>query len=103
VDRFPAGWEIENPRLNRGGQVEWLDLEAQWQADYLNLRDDRVEVFGALDASASVKVTYALRVVTSGRFALPPVQAEAMYDPSVWARAEGGTVQISGPWANFLL
>ncbi|WP_309889394.1 MG2 domain-containing protein [Archangium sp.] len=103
VDRLPAGWEIENARLGRGGSVEWASSEEQWSADYVNIRDDRVEVFGSLDAGESKKVVYAVRAVTSGKFTLPPVEAEAMYDPRIWAREAGGTVEVSGPWADFLL
>ena len=31
----PAGWEIENARLGRGGTVEWMDAEQLWTADYV--------------------------------------------------------------------
>jgi len=44
-----------------------------------------------------------VRVVTSGRFTIPPVEAEAMYDPTLWARAKGGTAVVSGPWTGKLL
>lgn len=99
VDRFPAGWEIENPRLSRGGgTVDWIDRDELWSVDYMNLRDDRVEVFGALERGQSRSFVYALRAVTAGTFTSPPVEAEAMYDPSRWAREAGGKVVITGPW-----
>ncbi|MBF5044858.1 hypothetical protein FGE12_20830 [Aggregicoccus sp. 17bor-14] len=103
VDRLPAGWELENARLGRGGGVEWAQPEQQWKVDALNLRDDRVEVFGALEAREKRKVIYAVRAVTAGHFTLPPVEAEAMYDPRIWARAPGGEVEVTGPWKDFLL
>ncbi|SEU09633.1 Ig-like domain-containing alpha-2-macroglobulin family protein [Stigmatella erecta] len=103
VDRLPAGWEIENARLGRGGSVEWVDTSSLWTADYVNIRDDRMEVFGSLEAKESKKVVYAVRAVTSGKFTLPPVEAEAMYDPRLWAREAGGPVEVSGPWQDFLL
>ena len=103
VDRLPAGWEIENARLGRGGSVEWASAEEQWGADYVNIRDDRVEVFGALEAGESKTVVYAVRAVTSGKFTLPPVEAEAMYDPRIWARDPGATVEVTGPWEGLLL
>jgi len=103
VDRFPAGWEIENPRLGRGVETNWVDGEELWALDYMNVRDDRLEVFGSLNAGESRKVVYALRAVTAGKFTIPPVEAEAMYDPRVWARAAGGTVVIGGPWKADLL
>lgn len=103
VDRLPAGWEIENPRLGRGQVPEWVDRDALWQADHLELRDDRVKVFGTLPAREEREVVYAVRAVTSGTFHAPGIEAEAMYDPAVWARRPGTTVTISGPWEDFLL
>jgi hypothetical protein len=103
VDRLPAGFEIENPRLGRGTTAEWIEEKAQWALDYLNLRDDRVEAFGALPARSSRKVTYTVRVVTSGKFTIPPVEAEAMYDPTLWARGAAEPVVVAGPWAGHLL
>ncbi|WNG45620.1 hypothetical protein F0U60_17070 [Archangium minus] len=103
VDRLPAGWEIENARLGRGGAVEWVSSEDPWSADYVNIRDDRMEVFGSLEAGETKTVVYAVRAVTSGKFTLPPVEAEAMYDPRIWAREAGGSVEVSGPWQDFLL
>lgn len=103
VDRLPAGWEIENARLGRGGRVDWVEQSELWEADYLNLRDDRVEVFGALGARERKKVVYAVRAVTAGDFTLPPVEAEAMYDPRIRAREAGGQVQVAGPWKDYLL
>lgn len=100
VDRIPAGWEIENPRLGRDGSVDWIDQETLWKADHMNLRDDRIEVFGHLEKGQSRKVVYAVRAVTAGQFTVPTVEAEAMYDPRIWAREEGRPVTIFGPWTD---
>ncbi|MEM7244259.1 MAG: MG2 domain-containing protein [Acidobacteriota bacterium] len=98
VDRLPAGWEIENPRLGRGGSLDWIDGDALWNADHLDLRDDRLAVFGHLNPKESKRVVYTVRAVTAGRFTIPPVEVEAMYDPGVWARQAGFPLTISGPW-----
>ncbi|MBT3219286.1 MAG: hypothetical protein HN348_09365, partial [Proteobacteria bacterium] len=105
VDRFPAGWEIENPRLGRGGDVDWMTDSAHetWDADYMNLRDDRLELFGALERGQSRRVVYALRAVTAGYFTVPPLEAEAMYDPSLWAREKGRSITIIGNWDEYFL
>ncbi|MCY1015477.1 Ig-like domain-containing alpha-2-macroglobulin family protein [Pyxidicoccus sp. MSG2] len=103
VDRLPAGWEIENARLGRGGSAAWIDADSLWTADYVNIRDDRMEVFGSLAAGESKKVVYAVRAVTAGAFTLPSAEVEAMYDPRLWARESAGTVQVSGPWKDSLL
>jgi hypothetical protein len=69
----------------------------------MNLRDDRLEAFGTVPAAASKRIIYTVRVVTSGKFTIPPVEAEAMYDPTLWARDKGGTAVIGGPWTGKLL
>ncbi|WNZ64467.1 hypothetical protein QEG98_12790 [Myxococcus sp. MxC21-1] len=103
VDRLPAGWEIENARLGRGGSTDWVDPASLWSADYVNIRDDRMEVFGSLGPREAKKVVYAVRAVTAGAFTLPSAEAEAMYDPRLWAREPGRTIQVSGPWKDNLL
>ncbi len=104
VDRLPAGWEIENPRLGRGGSdgFEWLAPVELWQTDQMNLRDDRLEVFGSLGRGQTVKVVYGVRAVSAGDFRIPNAEAEAMYDPRIWAREAGGRVVVSGPWLEAL-
>jgi alpha-2-macroglobulin len=103
VDRIPAGWELENSRLSGGELPDWVDERTLWRADHMNLRDDRLEVFGELPRGASRSVVYVVRAVTAGNFIAPEVKAEAMYDPAVWAREPGRAVDIIGPWADFLL
>ncbi len=97
VDRFGAGLEVENPRLNRGSVVDWSKGKA-WEISYFNLRDDRVEYFGHLQPRQTVEVIYTLRAVTAGLFASPPIKAEAMYDPNIWSQHAGERIRILDPW-----
>ena len=97
VDQIPAGWEIENPRLGRGGMPEWVDADELWGYSYMNLRDDRVEFFGGLSPKDSVEVVYMVRAVTAGTYTLPGSTAEAMYDPEMWARLESGSATVRTP------
>ncbi len=98
VDRIPAGLEIENPRLGREGVPEALGGLELWHTDHMNLRDDRVELFGTIPAGQTRYVVYGVRAVTAGEFTQPPVSAEAMYDPTRWARELGGTFVVHAPW-----
>ena len=67
VDRLPAGFEVENPRLGRATQGEWMkDLE-MWTPEFQNLRDDHLEAFGTLPAKTVRHVIYTVRAVTSGK------------------------------------
>lgn len=103
VDRIPAGWEIENPRLGRGALPDWVNADSVWSLDYLDLKDDRLNAFGALEPNQTVTVVYAVRAVTGGTFTAPEARAEAMYDPTLWARTGGEQVVITAPWEEELL
>jgi uncharacterized protein YfaS (alpha-2-macroglobulin family) len=100
VDRLPAGFEIENPRLGRATKAEWMKDEELWAPDFLNIRDDRLEAFGTIEPGKVHKIIYTVRAVTSGKFTIPPAEVEAMYDPTLWAREKGGTAVIGGPWTG---
>jgi uncharacterized protein YfaS (alpha-2-macroglobulin family) len=103
VDRLPAGFEVENPRLGRGFKADWIDPDQDWATDFFNLRDDRLEAFGALGGGETKKMIYTVRAVTSGKYTAPPLDAEAMYDPTLWGREKGDTVVVGGPWTGKLL
>ena len=100
VDRLPAGLEIENPRLGRGQQPAFMNNEEAWKLDHMNLRDDRLEVFGELGSGESRVVVFGVRAVTAGSFAWPGTSAEAMYDPGVWARQASERLDVQGPWGG---
>jgi uncharacterized protein YfaS (alpha-2-macroglobulin family) len=103
VDRLPAGFEIENPRLGRGATAEWISEDHQWEVDYLSLRDDRLEAFGALGPREKKTIVYTVRATTAGKTTIPPVEAGAMYDPTRWARDRARTLVVTGPWEGKLL
>ncbi len=100
VDRFPAGWEVENPRLGRDHSPDWLLNGDAWALDHMNVRDDRVEVFGSLGPGQQASFTYAVRATTAGEFTMPSAYAEAMYDPSLWARTDEEAVTVNAPWGG---
>ncbi len=100
VDRLPAAFEIENPHLGRGSLPAWVKPDELWATDFANMRDDHLEAFGTLYPNQPRKLIYTVRVVTAGTFTIPPIDAEAMYDASLWARAKGGTATVAGPWTG---
>ena len=78
---LPAGLEVENPRL--GEQME--TFQSNFEPDYVDIRDDRVIIFGSL--SPHPRRYYILvRAVTPGLFFLPPSTASLMYAPGYYAR-----------------
>lgn len=91
---LPAGLEVENPRLATTEKLDWMD-DTAFMEGHQDLRDDRVLVFTSLDGKGW-KVRYSvLRAVTPGVFTLPPVQAEAMYIPSLRASGPLGTIRVT--------
>lgn len=85
VDSLPGGLEIENPRLRTSDQT----LESA-PADHVQFLDDRVVVFATARPGETV-FRYALRAVSAGSFAAPPIQASCMYNESI--RSIHGTGQ----------
>ena len=94
VDLLPAGFEVENPRLQGREGLAWVAAKPG-RVDYLDIRDDRVMLFTALAAGESASYYYTLRAVSAGTFVLPPVKAEAMYDPTVTSVFGAGEVRIA--------
>lgn len=93
---LPAGFEVENPRLGTGARDESEPRPGETPVlipDHVELRDDRVLVFATIPHGHRVHRTL-VRAVTAGHFALPPVCAEAMYDPDRWSRSGSGEVVI---------
>ena len=85
-DILPAGLEIEDEELATRTRTSGLipnriRLEKRHFFDRTEKRDDRFLAFGTLYGSAYA--IYTVRAVTPGRFAVPALHAEAMYDPDM--------------------
>lgn len=92
---FPSGWEILNSRSSGVG-VSTAD-----PFDYQDVRDDRVLTYFDLPrwsgaANLASKRTYrvALNAAYGGRYFLPGVGCEAMYDSRVCFSGVGGWVEV---------
>ena len=91
TDLLPAGLEIENPRL--GAQRDLPALANLAQPDYLDVRDDRLNIFTT--ATPQVKLfAYLARAVSKGTFKLGPVSAEAMYNAEYRSVSGAGVVRV---------
>ncbi len=85
----PSGWEILNTRmLNVGTNLKSSSY------DYLDIRDDRVNIFFGLNYK-KVKTFYILLNASyPGKYFLSPVSCKAMYDNTVHAVLGGGMVEV---------
>jgi uncharacterized protein YfaS (alpha-2-macroglobulin family) len=90
---LPSGWEIHNERLNATDDSERLESEYEFR----DIRDDRVYTY--FDLEQDKKVTYRVLVNASyrGKFYLPMVMVEAMYDATINARTAGRWVEVVLP------
>ncbi|MBQ6972413.1 MAG: hypothetical protein IJP86_08700 [Synergistaceae bacterium] len=74
---IPAGFEIENPRLDDG-----RDDEETYTGVVSDIRDDRLVLFfGRLEGERSYG--FRMRAVTRGTFRVPQISAMGMYDAGI--------------------
>jgi uncharacterized protein YfaS (alpha-2-macroglobulin family) len=102
VDSVPAGFEIENANLVQGEQdtltIAGIDVRQAMQdarIKHREFRDDRFVAAVRADYDREINLFYRVRVVTPGRFVVPPTYAEDMYQPEIYGLAGGGeTVEV---------
>ncbi|MFW5799212.1 MAG: alpha-2-macroglobulin family protein [Spirochaetota bacterium] len=93
VDLLPAGFEIENPRLSTSEELNWA--QSTYNADYMDIRDDRLLMFSDVRANYDRTFYYTVRAVTPGSFRVPAIMAEAMYNPDYSSLSSTGSLNIS--------
>jgi uncharacterized protein YfaS (alpha-2-macroglobulin family) len=104
---IPSGWEIFNTRIS-------TDVSANSSADssaeaepqpnyqpnvphaitYQDIRDDRVLSYFDLPPGKSITVGIRVQAAYLGRFFMPAIACQAMYDNAVYARTEGMWVEV---------
>lgn len=84
----PSGFEIVNTRYTDFGSF------ANNKADYIDIRDDRTNFYFPLNAGESRTFKVLLNASYLGKYYLPGVQAEAMYDNTYSTRTKGMWIEI---------
>lgn len=87
---FPAGWEIINPRMTSSA----AGLQTT-NPTYQDIRDDRVMTYFDLPRGKVATFKIMLNASYSGKYLMPDVQCEAMYDGNIFARKSGQFVNVS--------
>jgi len=83
---FPSGWEIMDNRLE--------DEQRNDGITYRDIRDDRMLSYFDLKAGATIRTRVRLRAAYAGKFYLPAVACEAMYDATIHANNTGQQVEV---------
>ena len=87
----PTGCQIANPRLFSAP----AGAPVRGYYDYQDVRDDRILTYFSLGAGAKKTFTAVLNASYSGRFYLPGINVESMYDPAFQANTTGKWVEIT--------
>ncbi len=86
---IPSGWEIHNSRLD--------DNEAAMKSSsftYQDVRDDRVMTYFDLGTHETKTINVMVNASYEGKYYLPGVNVEAMYDNTVFARTKGQWIKV---------
>lgn len=105
-DLLPAGFEVALPSPSTGAEngsedaseeeseeseetaaPAWQDrltTGGNWHSDYADVREDRVILYGNANKSMA-EYQYKIKAISAGAFTVPPIFAQAMYEPTVKA------------------
>lgn len=85
VDLLPGGFEVAADSVQR--------RHGDWAADYIDVREDRVIVYGRF-TNRVTEIRYRARLTSAGDFAVPSAFAGSMYDRSVQARSRPARFEV---------
>ncbi len=85
---FPSGWEVVNTRFTDFGSFKAN------KTTHTDIRDDRVNFYFDLQPKESKTMTILLNASYLGKYYLPGIQCEAMYDNEYLVRTQGKWVEV---------
>ncbi len=90
MNYVPAGWEIHNARMDE-------NEEAMKNSSYTyqDTKDDKVLTYFDLGSTQSKTFNFSLNASYEGKYYLPAINVEAMYDDSIYARNKGYWIKVS--------
>ncbi|HLS29595.1 MAG TPA: alpha-2-macroglobulin family protein, partial [Flavobacteriaceae bacterium] len=86
---FPSGWEIVNTRF-----TESKTSGVSGEADYTDIRDDRVHFYFDLESKKTRTFKVKLNASYLGKYYLPGTFAEGMYDRDYYAQEKGKWIEV---------
>ena len=85
---FPSGWEIVNTRFTDFGSF------TENKVTYEDIRDDRTNFYFDLKSGQTKKIRVLLNASYLGKYYLPGMQCEAMYDDNFSIHTKGQWVEV---------
>jgi uncharacterized protein YfaS (alpha-2-macroglobulin family) len=94
---LPSGWEIFNLKLadNPAESESRLNRGQRGGITYQDIRDVRVLSYLDLSSSKIITVSILVQAGYIGRFFMPAVICQAIYDNTVYARTQGMWVDVA--------
>jgi uncharacterized protein YfaS (alpha-2-macroglobulin family) len=88
----PSGWEIRTSRLDEGQSAR-----PSSPFEYQDIRDDRVYTYFSLPQGQAKNFRIMLNAAYQGKYYMPGISCEAMYDNTINARQKGNWVEVVLP------
>ncbi len=82
IDLLPGGFEVVRDSV----KTDFMD--------YADIREDRVVFFGTVGPSAK-DIHYRIKAINTGKYTIPPIVAESMYDAHIKARSIAGSMSVN--------
>lgn len=101
-DLLPAGFEVvlQDKKAANNNNADpsliWQDrlsTGGQWQSEYTDVREDRVLLYGTVSNSMA-EYHYKIKAISAGVFTVPPIYAQAMYEPNIQAYSAAGVINV---------
>jgi uncharacterized protein YfaS (alpha-2-macroglobulin family) len=89
---FPSGWEIHNTRMDESESAVKSSVPT-----YQDIRDDRVYTYFNLSPNETKTFRIILNATYMGKYYLPTVYCEAMYDNTINSRKPGKWIEVVKP------
>ncbi|MDT0681419.1 alpha-2-macroglobulin family protein [Roseicyclus sp. F158] len=94
-DPLPAGFEIDNPNLLRGGDIRELPWLEPAETQHAEFREDRFLAQVDWRSGYPFRIAYIVRAVSPGTYRHPAALVEDMYRPEFRGRTGVGTVTVN--------
>lgn len=85
--------ENSNQQNNSTTWPDRLTTGGNWQSAYVDVREDRVLIYGSVNNEIA-EYRYKIKANNPGIFTVPPVFAQAMYEPTINAYSVAGLLRV---------